>query len=134
MKIISYEEMSTRKSLLDSGFEKLMLEAIDEGLSLLGDCSKDVFYSHLDKAFNIKKQDIPNKIEEFTCAIERIFGNSAKLLEIEIMKHLYKKIEHDFEYPSEEKDLFFIEYVEAAQKSTNATEKMQSRNLLLKLT
>jgi len=133
IKTILQEEASTGESLPSSGFEKFMLEAVDEGLSLLGDSPKQAFYSYLDKAFKIKKQDIPSKIEEFTDAIERVFGNSAKLLEIEIMKHLYRKVGHNFEYPSETNNLLFTEYVEAARQCIDATEKTRFRNLLLKL-
>lgn len=110
----------------NSDFNKIMLEAVDEGLSLLGDCSKQALYSHIEKTLKIEKEDIPDKIEEFTCAIERIFGQSAKLLEIEIMKNLYKRVEHSFEYPVENDDLIFIEYVRGARASARIPEKVSS--------
>ena len=79
-------------------FEELLLEAINEGLSLLGESGKQVLYFHLEKNFKINKQDIPNRIEEFTDAIETIFGNGAKILEIQIMKCLFRKVGHTFKY------------------------------------
>jgi hypothetical protein len=70
-------------------FEKLLLEAVDEGLSSLGETSKIAIYFHLKKSFNIKKKEIPYKIEAFAKGIEKIFGLGANFLEILIMKQLY---------------------------------------------
>jgi len=98
------------------GFEELLLEAVDEALSSLGDSPKQVIYFYLEKTFKIKKIDIPNKIDGFTNAIEKIFGYGAKHLEIQIMKRLYEKVGHDFEYFPEKDDLLFTEYIEACMQ------------------
>ena len=111
------EKVSTLESLRNRGFKKLLLEAVDEGLSFLGDSSTQAIFLHLEKTFKIKKQDIPNKIEEFTNALEKIFGPGAQLLEIQIMKYLYEKVGHDFEYFPEKDELLFTEYVKACMRS-----------------
>jgi hypothetical protein len=103
--------------LYNRSFEKLLLEAVDEGLSSLGDSAKHVVYFYLKKTFKINKQDIPHKIEEFADSIEKIFGLGAKFLEILIMKCLYEKVGNDLEYNQEQEDLIFIEYVAAARRS-----------------
>ncbi len=100
-------------------FKKLLLEAVDETLSSLGDSSKQSIYFHLEKSFTIKKHDIPNKVEEFTDAIEKIFGNGAKTLEIQIIKHLYEKVGHDFKYFPEKSELLFTDYVRAVCTHVN---------------
>ncbi len=92
-------------------FEKLLLEAVDEALSLLEMSPKHVYF-HLEKDFNIKKQDIPRKIDEFTDAIEETFGPGAGVLEIQIMKQLYQKVGPFKHFPM--RNLTFSEYVEAA--------------------
>ena len=97
-------------------FEKLLLEAVDEGLSSLGDSATNAIYFHLENTFNISKQDIPYKIEEFADAIEKIFGLGAKFLEILILKRLYEKVGGIIEYPEHE-DLVFTEYVAAVKQS-----------------
>jgi len=96
-------------------FKKLLLEAIDETLSSLGDSSKRAIYFYLERNFSIEKQDIPNKIEEFTNAIENIFGNGAKILEIQIMKRLYKNVGRNFKYSPEKSDLFFADYTKVVR-------------------
>jgi len=99
-------------------FEELLLEAIDEGLSPLGESVKQVVYSSLETNFKIKKHDIPYKIEEFTDAIDRIFGDGAKILEIKIMKDLFKKMGHTYKKYSKHRDLKFIESTTAAKLET----------------
>ena len=94
-------------------FEKFLLEAIDEGLSVLGESAKQAVYCHLLKAFKITSQDITYRLEEFTDDIEAIFGAGAKLLEIQIMKCLFKKVGHTLKNYPRPKDLPFTEYVTA---------------------
>ena len=73
-------------------FEKVLLDAIDEGLHSLGEETKQAFYSHLKNQHSLTKQDIPYRIEDFTQALEDVFQVGAKLLEIEILKILYSKL------------------------------------------
>lgn len=109
--------MQEETLLRNRNFNKLLLEAVDEGLSSLGDSPRQAVYFYLKKEFKLDKRGIPKKIEEFADAIERIFGLGAKFLEILIMKRLYEKVGDSFEYNRERKDLVFTEYVEAAKKS-----------------
>ena len=95
-------------------FEEFLLEAIDEGLSVLGESAKQAVYCHLGKTFKMNRLDIPYRLEEFTDAIEGIFGAGAKILEIQIMKCLFKKVGHTFKNYPRPKDLTFTEYVTAA--------------------
>ena len=101
--------------LSNSSFEKFLLEVIEEGLSSLGDSSKQALYFHLEKTFNIKREDIPYKVEEFADALEKIFGAGAKVLQIMIMKQLYKEVRGVIKY--DQKDLVFAEYVAAIKQS-----------------
>jgi len=98
-------------------FEKLLLEAIDEGLSSLGETCKQAIYFHLEKKFKLTKQDIPFRIEDFTEAMENIFGVGAKVLEIRIMKNLFKNMGYPFPYfrPRAQKYLEFTKYIESAR-------------------
>lgn len=106
-------------------FEKLLLEAVDEQLTSLGESSKQALYFHLEKGFNIKKHEIPRKTEAFVGAMEKIFGQGADYLEILIMKRLHSKI--GLEVKLSTPNLTFTEYVEAAKKcySQDRTEEKQ---------
>lgn len=98
----------------NSGFDELFLEAVDEAIASLGDSCKQAIYFNLEETFKIKKHEIPFKVEEFVNAIEAIFGLGAKLIEIQIMKCLHKKL-GDFRYLPDEEELTFTEYVTAAK-------------------
>lgn len=106
--------------LCNREFNKLVLEAVDEGLSSLGDSPKQAIYFYLEKTFKIKRSEIPNRIEEFSNALEQIFGHGSKLVEIQIMKLLYEKVGQAFVYSPEKDDLLFTEYMEAARLSNNS--------------
>jgi len=113
---IGEEETSKNTRMNNQVFEELLLEAVDEGLSLLGVSAKQALYLHLERAFKIGREEIPGEIEEFTEAIEEIFGDGAKLLEIQIMKRLFEKIGH-FKYFAGQEDIVFAEYVEALRQA-----------------
>jgi len=97
-------------------FEKLLLEAVDEGLSSLGESSKRAIYFYLKIGFNLKKHEIPYKIEDFADAIEKIFGLGANFLEVLIMKRLYEKVGQPLKLQVS-KDFTFTEYVAAVRRS-----------------
>jgi hypothetical protein len=73
-------------------FNEILLEAIDDALSSLSESVKESMYHHLEKTFNIKKYEIPYRIDDFSGALERIFGLGARPLEIMFMKHLHSRI------------------------------------------
>src|SRR3990170_3829349 len=74
------------------------------------------------KTFNIKKQEIPHRIEDFTSALEEIFGLGAIHLEISFMKHLHAKIGGVYEC-IEPKDFTFITYVQMIKQNLEYTSK-----------
>jgi len=83
-------------SLFGKDFEELLVEAVDDGLSVLGDSAKQSIYYHLEKSFNVKKEEIPGRMTAFTQAIENIFGVGANFIEILIMKKLNEKVGGSF--------------------------------------
>jgi len=111
-------------------FEKLLLEAVDEGLSSLGQTSRQAIYFHLEKSFSIKKQEIPCKIEVFADAMEKIFGGGANFLEILIMKRLHEKTGATFELHGST-GFVFAEYVAELRKSL--LKKNKTRNMAEKI-
>ncbi len=96
-------------------FQELMLEAVDEGFSLLGDASKCAIYLHMEQVFNVSREEIADKVAEFAEAIEKILGPGAELVEIQIMKHLYQEISPNFKYRPIQKNLTFSQYVGAVR-------------------
>ena len=84
----------------DEVFDDLLLEAIDEALTSLGENVKTAVYFYLDNSFTIKRQEIPERITEFSDALERIFSLGARHLEILFMRSLHSKIKLFCEWPT----------------------------------
>lgn len=114
-------------------FEKLLLKAIDEGLSSLGNSPKHAVYFYIEKKFNVKKREIPCKTEEFVDALEKIFGLGAKFLEILIIRRLYEKVGQILEWNEGQTDLTFTEYLTAARRSYLKKKQLQVQYMSKKL-
>ncbi len=97
-------------------FERHLLEAVDESLSSLGESSKQAIYYHLEKSFNIEKQEIPNNVESFVCALEKIFGLGANFIETLIVARLSEKVETGSKWHVSG-ELTLTEYVASAKRS-----------------
>jgi hypothetical protein len=68
------------------------MDAVEEGLSYLGDSPKEALFFHLENSFNLSRERIPENLEEFAKALEKIFGFGAQILELLILKRLYAKL------------------------------------------
>ena len=100
----------------ENDFERLLLLAVDQALSSLGESSKQAIYFYLDKSFSIEKQEIPSKIEPFKEALEEVFGVGASFLEVLIMKRLYETIGGNLQW-KDSKEFTFAEYVATAKRA-----------------
>lgn len=103
----------TTKSSLD--FDKLLLSAIDEALSSLGESVKQSIYFHIENKFSVSRSDIPENLDQFQGGLEKIFGTGARFIEILIMKNLHAKIGVPL-MVKKSRHLEFIEYVDAAKQ------------------
>ena len=74
-------------------FDQLLLDAIDEGLSALGEAGKASIYINLEQHFNIRRRDISCQLDALSNAMKRIFGQGAKRIELLFMEKIYAKVE-----------------------------------------
>ena len=91
-------------------FNELVIDAVDGAFSSFGEQIKQVLYSQLENKNNIKMQDIPFKVEEFSDSIREIFGLTAGLVEMRIIKLLHLRLRNYVYYPKNN-DLVFTEYM-----------------------
>ena len=71
-------------------------------------------YFYLEAKFAISKQDIPKKIDDFSYALEQIFGMAARQIEILIMKCLNQRVNCNYKWVGPKwlvPDLTFTKYV-----------------------
>ena len=75
-----------------NNFSKILLDAVEESLSSLGDSPKQAIFYHLEASFKIKREHIPANLTDFEKALEGIFGPGASYLEKLIAHRLYEKL------------------------------------------
>jgi len=108
-------------------FEDVFQDSVDEAFSILGESVKKSIYFHLERTFLITREEIPCRIEDFSNAIERIFGAGAKHLELLIMEKLYIKANCSFKWDGPKwlvPDLTFKQYVELVRISYREEERI----------
>jgi len=104
-------QLSRKNQKIDENkFEAIMMEAIDESLNSFENLDKQEVYLHLENSFNIRKQELPHKIEKFAEAMEQMFGIGAKLIEIRIIETLHTKMP-EFMYTPRMGVVLFKKYV-----------------------
>ncbi|MEM2911466.1 MAG: hypothetical protein QXM52_00905 [Candidatus Bathyarchaeia archaeon] len=100
-----------KKSLL---FKEALMEAVDEGLLILGESGREVVYFHLQHSYGLKKENISENPEIFMDCLRKIFGLGAQVIEKAIIKILCYKLGIEF---AENKNYPFARYLNYA-KST----------------
>ncbi|MGD6807827.1 MAG: hypothetical protein ACQCN4_12825 [Candidatus Bathyarchaeia archaeon] len=102
------------KTKKEREFEAILLEAIDEALLTLGKNVQLSIYFHLETKFGLPKQFIPDRISDFSNALEKIFGPASKKIEILIMKFLNEKVKCTYEWVGPKwliPDITFEDYI-----------------------
>jgi len=103
-------------------FEKLFIEAVDEGLETLGESGKQMIFFHLDKTYSVKRDEIPKKAEAFARGLEKIFGAGASVLEKLIIKSLCSKLGLKYE---DVESRPFVGYVNHVREANDEEEKRE---------
>jgi hypothetical protein len=104
--------LSKRNS--EKEFSQILVESIDEAFLTLGETAKSSMYFYLETKFAIPKQDIPKRVDDFSDALEQIFGMAARQIEILIMKCLNQRVDCSYVWVGPKwlvPDLTFTKYV-----------------------
>jgi hypothetical protein len=121
----------TKSNFNDFEFNSVLLEAIDETLSVYGEEIKSRFFEYLEKAMKIPISKIPEKIDEFSKVLEDLFGPSSSYLEILLIKNLHSKVGVVWEWkpsnPWAVADFTFKEYVSVAKKYFEDAKKYEEK-------
>ena len=87
--------MPTRSlDVATSELDRLLVESLDESFAaILGEIPKKTLFDFLEKNRAITKNRIPEKLNEFTTAMDTVFGTTtSKVLESIVVKGLYSKL------------------------------------------
>lgn len=115
-------------------FDTVLLDTIDLAFSALGQNVKTSIYFHLETKFGLPKENIPDRIGDFSNALDQIFGQAARSLEILIMKHLNEKIKCNYSWVGPKwlvPNLTFEKYVNLVRISVEGSAKMEDLEVLL---
>jgi hypothetical protein len=97
-------------------FEKALVEAVDEGLLMLGESGREVIYFRLKHSYALGKEDIPSHPEIFVGCLRKIFGSGARVIEKAVIKSLYRRLGLKF---AEKEGFDFFEYLREAKKQAS---------------
>jgi len=109
--------------LSDSGqnaqFGSAVLGAVDDGLLVYGEPVRYALYYSVEAKYHVRRELIPDRIEEFHKAIGEVCGYGGRVTERLIAKSLYSRLELEF---PEHKDWTLVEYARHAKKETEKRE------------
>ncbi|OLE59924.1 MAG: hypothetical protein AUG17_00080 [Crenarchaeota archaeon 13_1_20CM_2_53_14] len=94
-------------------FPQLLLESIDEGLSVLGNEPREAVYQFLRTICSLPREDIPDHVPEFAAGLKRALGGASKVIERLILRRLFEKTGSSFR---DVPDTDFNEYVLDAKR------------------
>ena len=123
------------RSKLESSLNDILLSAIDEALSSLGENVAASIYFHVEKTFGIKRLEIPQRVKDFSAALEKIFGLGARTIEILCMKKFHEKIGFIYKWPEHKwplckwvvPEMAFHEYIDLMRQNYEKTRKGKSQ-------
>lgn len=94
-------------------FAKVLIEAVDYGLQVLGESSRKAIFYHLEKDYSIARGTIPEHTEAFAKGLEGIFGAGSRVIERSILKCLCSKLGLEYE---ENRNDGFIDFLNKAKE------------------
>jgi hypothetical protein len=104
-------------------FNELLLDCIDEGLSILGTEPKLAVYQYLSSIHALDREQIPEKVDEFSAGMRKALGSASKVIERLILKKLFQKLGSNFRETS---NLEFVDYVMDARRRFELTSAKRS--------
>jgi len=100
-----------------AGFREALLESVDYGLNVLGEIVRQTIYERVEKDHELKRTEIPERLEAFHKALGSVLGVSAKTVERLIARNLYQRLGLNFT-PRPEWTL--VEYVDHAKTTSES--------------
>ena len=96
-----------------SGLKEALLHAIDDGLAVPGEIVRTAIYDRIERSYQLRREEIPEKLPTFHKALEDLLGASAKVMEKVIAKNLYNQVGIEF---TPKKDWTIMDYVKHIEK------------------
>jgi hypothetical protein len=99
----------TRPAELD----ETLLQAVDDALLVLGKSARVAIYECIEKSYQVRREEIPDKVLTFHRALQDLLGSGAKIMERRIARDLYSRLGLDF---TEHHNWTLIDFMHHAKK------------------
>jgi len=84
--------MREPKLTIQASFEAILLEAVDEGMMVIGESPKAAMYVYIEGVYSLAKEEIPQRLQDFSSAVQKIFGSGGLVIEKLILRRLCEKL------------------------------------------
>jgi hypothetical protein len=92
----------------------VLVEAIDYGLLALGEIVSATIYQRIECTCQVKREEIPDRLESFHEALRGMLGAGTKVIEKQIAKNLYSRLGLNFTAYA---NWTIVEYFDYAKKA-----------------
>lgn len=89
-----------------------LFQAIDQGLAVPGEIVRAAIYERVERSYQLKREDIPEKLGSFHLALQDLLGAGAKVMEKLIAKNYYSRLGLNF---PEHQNWTLVDYVNHAE-------------------
>ena len=94
-------------------FAQVLLECIDEGLSVLGNEPRHAVYHYLLTICSLPREDIPDRVADFAAGLKKALAGASKVIERVVLRKLFERTGSSFR---EVPDADFTDYVAEAKR------------------
>ena len=102
------------RAVSDAEFREVLLKAVDYGLLVFGENVRKTIYDRVESYYQMKRGEIPEKLDSFHGALVGLFGRGGSVVERLIAKKLYLTLQLRFEA---HENWTLVDYVNHAKKA-----------------
>jgi hypothetical protein len=101
--------------MVDSAaFRDVLLQSIDDALLVPGEIVRAAIYDRVERSYQLKREEIPEKLELFHKALRDLLAAGGEVLERLIAKNLYRRLDLNF---NQHENWTLLDYVDEAKKA-----------------
>lgn len=101
--------------MVDSAaFRDVLLQSIDDALLVPGEIVRGAIYDRVERSYQLKREEIPEKLELFHKALRDLLAAGGGVLERLIAKNLYLRLDLNF---NQHENWTLLDYVDEVKKA-----------------
>jgi hypothetical protein len=94
--------------------EETLLQAVDEAPLVPGEIVRTAIYERIERSYQLRREEIPEKLETFHRALQELLGAGGKVMEKLIVRNLCRRLGLSFENHD---GWTLVDYVNHAKRS-----------------